>query len=130
MNEPHTANGDTFVTSDLAGAAARHVEREYGDEPVALFLIAAAGDQPPYLTAHRHTLGRDGRRGRVDIGEAGHLIVELLGERLGSEVVHVVGRTKLPERGTTLRVAQGSVEVSAAVGTAPGTHQPHPRLNV
>ena len=35
-----------MVTADLAGAAMRHVEEQYGEETVAVFLIGAAGDQP------------------------------------------------------------------------------------
>lgn len=113
MNESLMADGTKFVTADLAGAAARHVEQQYGDDMVALFLIGAAGDQAPYLTAHRYTLGKDRRYGRVDVGAGGYLLVDLLGERLGAEAVRVGEQKGGTDRGPALRVVHDRVEVPA-----------------
>jgi hypothetical protein len=82
-------DGLRLVTSDLAGAATRHVEEQYGGGTVAFFLIGAAGDQAPYLTAVRHVMKRTGAVASVDSGAAGFCLLTLLGERLGTEIVRV-----------------------------------------
>ncbi|MFC7259892.1 neutral/alkaline non-lysosomal ceramidase N-terminal domain-containing protein [Streptomyces lutosisoli] len=119
LHESVTQDGGRLVSADLAGAATGHVERQYGEGTVALFLIGAAGDQAPYLTANRHTLDRDGARARTDAHEAGHLLVDLLGERLGAEAVRVGEgiRTTAPAEGT-LAVIHTHVEVPAQVPPA------------
>jgi hypothetical protein len=104
MNESVMADGGKLVTGDLAGAAARYVERQYGDKVVALFAIGAAGDQEPYLTADRYVLDKDGKFSRIDIGATGFTLVDLLGERLGAEVVRVGGEIKSPRTQAQLKV--------------------------
>ncbi|WDS34836.1 hypothetical protein [Pseudoxanthomonas sp.] len=89
MDGSQRARGGKLISADLAGAAARHVEAHYGAGTVALFLVGAAGDQAPYLQANRHVVDADGVVGRADIHEAGFALVDLLGERLGGEVVRV-----------------------------------------
>jgi hypothetical protein len=113
MNESVTVEGERLVTSDLAGAAARYVEEQYGDETVALFLIGAAGDQGPYLSANRHTLEADRTWSRADVHESGHVLVDLLGERLGSEVVRVAEDLSCDSGEAVVRVIHDSVEVAA-----------------
>ena len=113
MNESELAGGGKLVTADLAGAAASHVERQYGSPTVALFLIGAAGDQAPYLTANRHTLDRDGNWSRADVHDAGHVLVDLLGERLGSAVVQVSAQVRCDAFAGPLRMVSASVEVQA-----------------
>jgi neutral ceramidase len=117
MNESQLAGGGKLVTADLAGAAVRRVEEEYGGGTVAMFLIGAAGDQAPYLTANRHTLDKDKNWSRADVHEAGHVLVDLLGERLGSEVVRVSEQAVCDAMAGPLRVVNASVEVQAQ--TAP-----------
>jgi neutral ceramidase len=113
MNESMLAGGGKLVTGDLAGAAVRHVEEQYGGGTVAMFLIGAAGDQAPYLTANRHTLDKDRNWSRTDLHDAGHVLVDLLGERLGNEVVRVSERVSYGALAGDLRVASVSVEVLA-----------------
>ncbi len=84
MNESAEADGGRLVTGDLVGAAARVIEHELGEPTVALFLVGAAADQAPYLASNRHIVDSHGITSRHDVGSAGHLLVELLGERLGS----------------------------------------------
>ncbi len=70
MERPPGEGEGNLVTADLAGAASQMIEEEYGDCAVALFVMGAAGDQAPALTG-------------------GNLIAEMLGARLGAEVVRV-----------------------------------------
>ncbi|WP_341316404.1 hypothetical protein WN982_34040 [Paraburkholderia sp. IMGN_8] len=112
MDGSRTAAGGRMITADLAGAAARYVEAHYGSGAVALFLVGAAGDQAPYLQANRHTINPDGSVGRVDLHEASFALVDLLGERLGSDVVRVAD-TVTPRHAHVLDVLRENVEVTS-----------------
>lgn len=89
MDKSVMANGGLLVTTDLAGAAVAYVEQQYHNDIVAMFTIGAAGDQAPIFTSNRYSLDANGKNIRTDIHDAGYTLVELLGERLGSEVVRV-----------------------------------------
>ncbi|WP_247595467.1 hypothetical protein [Brenneria roseae] len=104
--------GGRLISADLAGAAARYVETHYGSDAVALFLVGAAGDQAPYLQANRHVVNEDGSVGQIDLHEAGLILVDLLGERLGADVVRVA-RHIVMEPATALDIRRESVEVTS-----------------
>jgi neutral ceramidase len=124
MHESRTAGGGALVTADLVGAACRYVERHYGDGTVALFLMGAAGDQAPALVANRY---RPGAVTRTDLGEAGYLLVELLGERLGAATVAVADRTAVGDLTGPLRVLTGSAAVTGQV--IPATQDIRPSVS-
>lgn len=88
MDGSQLAAGGKLISADLAGAATRHVEAHYAGA-VSLFIVGAAGDQSPYLQANRHVVNDDGSIGRVDLHEAGFTVLDLLGERLGADVIGV-----------------------------------------
>ncbi len=97
MLESVPLDGKVLVSSDLAGATARYVEKQYGDEVVALWNVGAAGDQDPLFVANRHVVDMNGDYSRIDIHEMGYVLIELLGERLGYEAVRVgngIGKCK------------------------------------
>jgi hypothetical protein len=81
------STGGKALSADLSGAASRYVEQWYGGGAVALFLMGAGVDQAPVLQADRSVLNRDGSITQVDLREAGFTLLDLLGERLGSEVI-------------------------------------------
>ena len=111
MNESIMENGGKFVTADLAGAAAAYVEQQYRNDIVALFTIGAAGDQAPIMTSNRYGLDASGENIRTDIHDAGYILVELLGERLGSEVVRVSRQIHAVQPSQiALRVVKNSVK--------------------
>ena len=108
------------VTADLGGAAASYVEERFGGA-VSIFLPGAAGDQAPILTANRYRIGPDGRAQRIDVGEKGYLLLDLLGERLGSDALRVgagalrvgAGAVNAAAGGDRLQVVAGSVTLDA-----------------
>ena len=126
MNGSLTRSGDREISADLAGAVATRVERHYGDDTVALFLVGAAGDQAPYLTAVRTTVDENGRLHRSDTHEAGHTLVDLLGERLAAEAIRVTDPTRTTEPTAPLRVVHDSVKVPAQLPPAGGLHALRP----
>ena len=92
MGMSQMADGGKLISSDLLGAAAAYVEREYGGGFVALPLCGAAGDQEPQLKARRSEVDRQGVLRTVDCGEAGFVLLEAQGARLGAEVLKTAER--------------------------------------
>ncbi|MGN0976485.1 MAG: hypothetical protein ACI4PH_00390 [Faecousia sp.] len=86
MDQSRDADGSRYVTADLAGASAAFVEGQF-DGCVAMYCTGAGGDGCPSFQAKRNVLGAGGKLWSVDLHETGFLLVELLGERLGSVVV-------------------------------------------
>jgi neutral ceramidase len=88
MDEPPTPDGDRMVTADLAGAASRFLEKQYGGTLTALFCLGAAADQAPSLKGARFQyVDKDGHVQVEDIDEDGFIIAKMLGRRLGIEVL-------------------------------------------
>ncbi len=109
MNESTGPDGGRVITADLAGATTRYIERQYGEKVVSLFLVGAAGDQSPTYVANRYTIDKDLKSGRVDVGNAGFLLVDLLGERLGAEAVRVAQSIRPVSTTMPVRVVQNSM---------------------
>jgi neutral ceramidase len=137
MDHSENANGTKPITADIAGAATRFVEQQYGGGTVAIFLIGAAGDQAPIFQGNRYVLNRDGSTSRVDIHEAGFTLVDLIGERLGSETLQVSEAIKATAS-PTIQVWRRTVKVPSQAGskglpTEPVlsfSYQPGPEIDV
>jgi hypothetical protein len=123
MMQSVMANGDLPITADLAGAAAGHVEEQYGDDVVGFFLVGSCGDQSPAFRAKRYTIDKDLIWSQVDAQDAGWILLTVQGERLGTEVVRVSEtiRTSAVDA-SRLRLLTDSV----TVGTVPGGHPTAP----
>jgi len=89
MDGSQTTGGGKLVSADLAGAACRFLEQEYQGSITALFCIGAAADQAPALKAKFQYTGQDGSLRVEDIHEQGFMLAELLGKRLGLEVLRL-----------------------------------------
>lgn len=92
MGMSQMPDGGKLISSDLLGAAAAYVEKEYGRDFVALPLCGAAGDQEPQMKAKRSEVDRHGALRTVDCGEAGFVLLEAQGARLGAEVLKTAER--------------------------------------
>lgn len=113
MNQSVVKDGFKAVTADLGGAAVRHVEDQYGDGVVSMFLTGAAGDQAPAYQAQRNVEDKDGRLKMVDLGEQAYPLIDLLGERLGAEAVRVSQALPAGRSGVILKAIRGSVDLDA-----------------
>lgn len=91
MDQSRGADGARYITADLAGTSAAFVESQF-DGCVAMYCTGAGGDGCPSFQSKRTVLGADGKTWTVDLHEEGFLLVELLGERLGSVVVQCAQR--------------------------------------
>ncbi|MEU6148090.1 hypothetical protein ABZ848_48120 [Streptomyces sp. NPDC047081] len=123
MDQSVMANGDVPVSGDLAGAAMRHVEEQYGGDTVGLFLVGSCGDQSPAFRSKRYLMDKDRNWSQVDAQDAGWLLVTLQGERLGTEAVRVSETIKTSTAGArpSLRLLTDSVTVdTVAMGHPTG----------
>jgi len=120
MTGSKTESGGTLISGDLIGVARHYLETQYGSSATAIFLMGAASDQQPLFTAVRSVLDKDGNSSQIDIHEAGYTLVDLIGERLGSDAVRVNEAIKPSAAPTKLRLVRQSVEVDT---------QPPPQTN-
>lgn len=87
MGKSVRADGTKRMTSDLLGLASTYVEREYGENFVALALCGAAGDQEPQLKANRTEVDRNGEMRTIDLADEGFVLLDTQAARLGAEVL-------------------------------------------
>lgn len=137
MDQSKGPDGGKVVTADLAGTARDYVEKYFGGNTVAFFLIGAAGDQAPIFQGTRYVLHSDGSTTREDIQNAGFTLVDLIGERLGTEAVETADDIKTaPESG--IEIWRREVEVASqtqarGLPTEPVksyNYQPGPKIKV
>ncbi len=84
MFRTHTKDGQVQVTGDLGGAASKYVEDNFKGA-VALWTMAAAGDQNPLFMANYNQDAPD----VVDEGPNGWAILDVEARRVGEEIVRV-----------------------------------------
>jgi hypothetical protein len=120
MERSKTESGGDLISGDLIGVARNYLEKQYGSGATAIFLMGAANDQQPLFTAVRSVFDKDGNSSRVDIHEAGFTLVDLIGERLGSDAVRVNESIKTSATPTRLRLVRQSAEVGTQARQQPG----------
>ncbi len=110
MDEPPTPGGDRMVTADLAGAASRFLERQYGGNVTALFCLGAAADQAPSLKGAKFQyVDKNGHIQVEDIDEEGYIIAKMLGRRLGNEVLQTSEKIKCQALNGSIFIKKGMV---------------------
>ena len=128
MMESVMTDGALPITADLAGAAVAHVEQQYGNGVVPLFLVGACGDQAPAFRSLRATIDKDKKWSTIDAHDAGWLLLTAQGERLGTEVVRVAQAidTATENAGSDLQLITGSFTATevkqSATNQAPTMH--------
>lgn len=116
MDGAQDGPGGSLVTADLAGAAARTVEAHEGSGTVAMFLPGAGGDQAPLLMVDRHVVDGHGRASRTDIGAAGFAVLDLLGDRFGTDAARAADAVSTVP-GAELHVLRGSAAVPSQLSS-------------
>lgn len=79
-----------LISADLAGSAARYIEEHTPANPVALFLVGAAGDQAPIFQAIQTVVNDNGSVSHNAQHIDAYKMLHQLGARLGEEVVKVM----------------------------------------
>lgn len=80
------ADGRRAVSADIAGVSESFVDAEYKGV-VSAYILGATGDQWQSLRARKESVDRAGNQTVVDLGEGGFVLVDVLGSRLGQQVV-------------------------------------------
>jgi neutral ceramidase len=119
MEQSTSEKGGSLISADIVGASRHFLESQYGSGATAIFLMGAGVDQSPLFMANRFVVDKDGNTSRIDIHEAGYSLVDLLGERLGSEAVRVSEGIKTAAVPVRLRLVRQRVEVSSQVRAQP-----------
>jgi len=89
--------GGRAISADLAGASERFVEEQLDGGAVAMYTTGATGDQWQALRARLDYLTPDGEQKVRDLHETGFDLVEILGTRLGEQVVKTTLTIKTEE---------------------------------
>lgn len=89
-------DGGRLVSGDIAGCSTEFIEKEY-PTAVAMYFTGAGGDGTPYFRGDYYLRGRGGRRMNKKLCEKAFLITELIGERLGQQVVMAMERIQAKE---------------------------------
>jgi hypothetical protein len=113
-------DGGKALSADLSGATSRYVEQWYGGNTVAIFLMGAAVDQAPVLQGNRSVLNRDGSMSQIDQGAAGFTLLDLLGERVGSDVIQTSESIKAAAQ-PTMEVVRKTIKVPSQGRVATNT---------
>ena len=110
MDEPPTPDSDRMVSADMAGAASRFLEKQYGGGMIALFCVGAAADQAPSLKGAKFQyVDKDGHIQVEDIDEEGFIIAKMLGRRLGIEVMQTSEKIKCQSMPGSIFIKKGTV---------------------
>ncbi len=84
-------NGERLVSGDIAGYSTEFIEQEYPGS-VAMYFTGAGGDGTPYFRGDYLLRGRGGRMITRNAGEKSYLLAEMLGERIGQQVLMATER--------------------------------------
>ncbi|MCD7737686.1 MAG: hypothetical protein LUH58_01405 [Lachnospiraceae bacterium] len=112
LDDVYTLNNERLISSDFIGVAGRFVENELGNGVVAAYLLGIGGDLAPAAKGYRSIVGKDGKRIIKEARDNAYMLAEMLGERLGQEVLRIDeriscapldGPLKLMHRAVTLK---------------------------
>lgn len=80
------ADGRRAISGDISGASEAFIDGQYKNV-VSMWTTGATGDQWQALRALFETIDREGNQVITDLGEDGFILVDILGKRLGQQVV-------------------------------------------
>ena len=91
------SDGGRAISGDLAAAAERMIESQYGNDTVAIYGIGATGDQWQSLRALNDEIDKDGNQIITDLHEAGFILLDVLASRLATAVVKAAEASEVVE---------------------------------
>lgn len=104
--------GGRLVSGDIAGYSTEFIESEY-PESIAMYFTGAGGDGSPYFRGEYYLRGRNGRRIDKCIHERAYLLAEMLGERIGQQVLLGMERIEAVDANPDIRIAMQQIELPA-----------------
>ncbi|MCD7956415.1 MAG: hypothetical protein LUG93_11845 [Lachnospiraceae bacterium] len=112
MDQSVLSDGRKPVTPDVSGIACRKVEKEAGDDLVALFLIGAAADQAPIEKSVNETFA-NGEKIISDQHEQGFEICERLSDILKNRICEIAHEAVCDQEEAAVCTLSGSLTVPA-----------------
>lgn len=94
LDNVYTSKKERLVSGDLAGFSARFVEKEFGQDVVAAYLLGAGGDSGPSFKGVQTIVGKDGKTRDIESSDHAYQLAELLGQRLAQEVIRTAEAVK------------------------------------
>lgn len=88
------SDGRRPVSGDIAGAAEHFIDSQYDHKVVSIYMTGATGDQWQALRALFENIDRYGNQTITDLHETGFVFVDILGKRLGQQVVQTAESIK------------------------------------
>jgi hypothetical protein len=99
-----------LLSADIPGVVDRFVDEHYGAQRTETFWTSgSAGDQNPILMSFHAEPQSDGRIVTSDMGAAGFMVAQRLGQALASEVIRVADRLKPLPVSSGIRAAQAVI---------------------
>lgn len=114
----------TEISGDLPGRACRILEEAWGDEAVVLFTSGCAGDMNPLMMSRVNIVRPDGSIETKDLGAAGPVILEFMGNRLARDVKDTWESVSRWTEHAALWAGKRSFQVSAKAVTKPFNEKP------
>ncbi len=105
LDQTKNEDGTRWISGDIAGYSSAFVEREFPGS-VAMYCTGAGGDEGPYLRGQYTLIGRNGREIEKDLHEKAFLLCELLGERIGMQVVMAAERIQCKPMDAEIRLVR------------------------
>ncbi len=112
-------NGGRLVSGDIAGYSTRFIEEQY-ENAVAMYFTGAGGDGTPYLRGNYLLRGRNGKCVEKDLHEKAYLLAELIGERIGQQVVMAAERVDDLEEEVFVKMCCTDIKLPALKKEGPG----------
>jgi hypothetical protein len=104
--------GGRLVSADIAGYSTEFIEQEYPG-CVAMYFTGAGGDGAPYFRGEYFLRGRNGRRIDKHLHEKSYLLAELLGERIGQQVLLGMERIETSNENNEIKILKEKVKLPA-----------------
>lgn len=98
--------GGKLSSSDLIGAACAYVEKDYGGNCTAMFMVGATGDQVPLYKINYLETDRSNKLRKGSFGSAGFVLVEAQGRLLGNAVVRISENITAMNHAPAIRTAR------------------------
>ena len=117
------ADGTRLVSGDIAGYSTEFIEDEY-PETIAMYFTGAGGDGTPYLRGDYYLRGRGGKRLDKQLGEKAFLLAELLGDRLGQQVLMAMERIEARDAAPVVKIQERELSLPALKRDRSGPGRP------
>jgi|GEM_PF-1768213 len=114
----------TEISGDLPGRACRILEQAWEDKTVVIFTSGAAGDLNPLMMSRVNIVEPDGRITTKDLGAAGPVILEFMGNRLARDILSANAVLECNTEEAVIWAERKSFSVSASAVTKPGNSNP------